>query len=128
MIDRPVLLGNLVSGALLLGCLAVVSWPLAALGLVYVVPTSVLLAAAYGREALSARREAAVWLLPWLAAVALWTWLIHGIDGGQLPLLPALGAAVAVATPGFLAWQAGALAVRQLLGWRRGRRSPVTAE
>lgn len=103
MIDRPVLLGNLVSGALLLICLAVVSWPLAALGVLYVVPASVLLAAAYGRETLGARHEAAVWLLPWLAAVALWTWLLQDFDGGGSSWLPAVGAAVAVVTPCFLA-------------------------
>ncbi|NYD59012.1 hypothetical protein BKA08_003250 [Nocardioides marinisabuli] len=125
--DRPILLGNLVSGAVFLAALAVLTWPLAALASIYVVSASAFLAAAYARDGLVRRLEAVVWIAPWVAAVALWAWIFAGVDGGT-PWLLTLGVAVVVATPSYLAWQAGALAVRQLMAWHRaGRSAQATA-
>lgn len=125
--DRVILTSNLASGAGFLAALAVLTWPLAALASIYVVSASAFLAAAYARDGLIRRFEAVVWIAPWGAAVALWAWIFAGVDGGT-PWLLTLGVAVAVATPSYLAWQAGALAVRQLMAWHRaGRSAQATA-
>jgi hypothetical protein len=116
-IDRPVLVGNLVSGALWLLPLAFASWPLSLMGAAYVATGSVFLAAVYARDALTRRQEALAWTAPWLAAVALWVWIGASIEGGNTgsdwPLVLLLG--VGIGTPCYLAWQLSALAVRQLL-------------
>ena len=98
-----------------LGVLAVVSWPLALMGLAYVVLVSLFFAVVYQRPTMSRRGEAAVWAGPWLVAVALWTWTGHGIEGGtsSWPLTVWFG--LAIATPCYLVWQALSLAVRQAL-------------
>src|SRR5690606_24265726 len=105
-------------GVLFLVVLAVMSWPLAVLGAAYVAAASVFLAAVYARRALTRRQEAAAWVAPWLAAVALWTWVLAGVEGGTSSWLLAVWFGLVVATPCYLAWQALALAVRQLMAWR----------
>lgn len=117
-LDGPVLVSNLVSGAFLLLVLAFLSWPLAVVGAAYVAAASVFLAAVYARTALSRRLEAAAWVAPWLAAVALWTWVAAGIEGGTSTWLLTAWFGLVIATPCYLGWQAVALAVRQLLASR----------
>jgi len=112
-LDRPVLAGNLASGAVLLAGGAVLSWPLALVGAAYVVAASVFLAWAYARAQLTRRQEAAVWAVPWLAAVALWWWVAAGIAGG--PSLLDLWLGLVVGTGCYLVWQVLALAARRLI-------------
>jgi hypothetical protein len=122
-LDRPVLVGNLVSGAALcLLPLAFGSWPLSLIGAVYVAAASVFLAAVYAREALTRGQEALAWATPWLVAVSLWTLLIAGfgslssVSGWFFSLIFGL----CIGTACYLAWQILALAVRQLVGWLSG--------
>lgn len=117
-LDSPVLVSNLVAGAFLLVVFAFLSWPLAVLGAAYVAAASAFLAAVYARPALTRRQEAAAWIAPWLAAVALWTWVLAGVEGGTSTWLLTAWFGLVVATPCFLGWQALALAVRQLSTWR----------
>ena len=57
-LDRPVLLGSLISGALwLLVLVAVGAWVLSLVGAAYVVVASVFLATVYGRDSLTVRQE-----------------------------------------------------------------------
>jgi O-antigen/teichoic acid export membrane protein len=120
----PALVSNLVSGAFLLVVLAFLSWPLAVVGAAYVAAASVFLAAVYARTALTRRQEAAAWVAPWLAAIALWTCVGAGIEGGTSTWLLTAWFGLVIATPCYLGWQAVALAVRQLLAWRA---RPVSA-
>ena len=121
-LDRPVLVGNVVSGALWLLALALLgSWPLSLIGAVYVVAGSVFLAAVYARDALTMRQEAMAWAAPWLVAVAMWWAILVQFGGEPLGSYVVLGAplhALLIATPCFLAWQLVALAVRQLMAWK----------
>ncbi len=119
-LDRPVLVGNLVSGALWLLPLALLgSWPLSLVGAAYVAVAGAFLAGVYARERLSRKQEALAWGLAWLGAVALWTLVIASIDdgvasSGWLDLWPGL----VLGTLCYLGWQLSALAVRQFLSWR----------
>ena len=122
LLDRTVLQGALGSGLACLGVgLAVTgSIPLVLVGAAYVVGASVFLAAAYARGPMRPPVELVVWVLPWLVAVALFVWVFAGVSDGALP---ALYAALVVATGCYLAWQTLALAGRQLIGRRaRGTR------
>ena len=116
----PVLVSNLVAGALLLLVLvlAILRWPLAVVGAAYVAGASMFLAAVYARPVLTRRQEATVWVVPWLAAVVSWAWAVGGLVGGPSTWLLNAWFGVVIATPGYVAWQALALAVRQLLAWR----------
>lgn len=105
------------AGCFLLVVLAFLSWPLAVLGAVYGV--SVFLAAVYAKPSLTKGQEAAAWVVPWLVAVALWSWVGAGIEGGTSTGLLNAWFGLVIATPCYLAWQVLALAVRQLLAWRR---------
>lgn len=122
-LDRPVLVGNLISGGALLFVAAFVgSWPLALIGAVYVVVASMFLAAAYSRDTLTRKQEALAWVLPWLVAVALWVGLLAVIDdGGTAGWGLSLWGAVVIATPCYLVWQLSALAVRQFRASRVSR-------
>jgi hypothetical protein len=126
-LDRAVLVGNLVSGAVWLWPLAVPwalnSLPLFVLGTVYVLVCSVFLAAVYARPVLSRNQEVLAWVTPWLVAVALWAVLLVGTDFENTVwhYLTAISVAMFIATPCYLVWQISALAVRQLLAWRSGR-------
>ncbi len=131
-LDRPVLVSNLVSGALLLSPLAVPlgygpfgSWLLLLVGAVYVVAGGVFLAAVYAHEVLTMRQEALAWIAPWLVAVALWTLIAIGIDFENQVSHYLLGLYVGllVATPCYLVWQIVALAVRRFMAWRSARSS-----
>ena len=117
-LDRPVLVGNLVSGALWLALLAFDSPVLSLVGAAYVAAGSVFLAAIYAREALTRRQEALAWAAPWLVAVALWTWIGASVEGGTSGVLLTLWFGLVIATPCYLAWQLVALAVRNLVAWR----------
>ena len=120
---RPVLASNLASGALLLMVPAAFgAWPLSLIGGGYVVAGSLFLAAAYGRESLSVKQEALVWIAPWLVAAVLWSLILSSIDpsGSFSAHLLALGTGVLVATPCYVGWQVAALAIRQFLSWRHG--------
>jgi hypothetical protein len=86
------------------------------LGAAYVAAASVFLAAVFSRDVLTKRQEALTWATPWLAAVALWLSILAGMDEAVDWIL--LWFAVLIATPCYLAWQLGALAVRQLIAWR----------
>lgn len=114
-LDRAVLVGNLVSGALWLVVLAVLaSWPLALIGAAYVVVASVFLTAVYHRDNLSRKQEALSWAVPWLAAVALVAALLALVEGGGAAGWGlALYGGFVFATPCYLVWQLSALAVRQ---------------
>lgn len=71
-LDCPVLVGNLVSGALWLLLLALLgAWPLSLIGAAYVAAAGAFLARVYAREHLSRKQEALAWALPWLGAVLL---------------------------------------------------------
>jgi hypothetical protein len=118
-LDRPVLVGNLVAGALwLLLVAASGAWALSLAGAAYVAAASVFLAAVYGHDSLTARREGMAWVTPWLVAVALWTWVGAGIEGGTSSWLLTLWFGLLIGTGCYLAWQLLALAVRQLMAWR----------
>jgi hypothetical protein len=118
-LDRPVLVGNLVSGALWLLLLASLGgWVLSLVGAAYVAVGSVFLAAVYGRDSLTVRQEALAWVTPWLVAVALWTWVGAGIEGGTSIGLLTLWFGLVFGTGSYLAWQLLALAVRQLMAWK----------
>ena len=116
-LDRRILHANLVSGYLLLLPLLVPgAWVLALIGAAYVAVASVILAAVHGRAHLTRTRELAAWSAPWVLAVVLWTALLTGIEADTGGLSPGvIGAALVVATPAYLVWQAAALAVRQFL-------------
>ena len=116
--DRTVLLSNVISGAGWVVGLALLSWPLALVGAAYVAAGSVVLAACYAHDAPTRRREALAWATPWVAAVALWTWMFSGVSEGLLGRLLSLVFAAVIATLCYLAWQLSALAVRQVLMWR----------
>ncbi len=122
-LDRPVLVGNLVSGGLWLSPLAFLSPILFVIGAVYVVSGSVFLAAVYARPVLTGKQEVLAWVAPWLLAVALWAVLIGSSEFQNTVshYLVALGVGLFIATPCYLAWQIVALAVRQFLAWREGR-------
>ncbi len=68
------------------------------------------------------------WTAPWLAAVALWTDLVLGIDFefAVSHYLFGLYVGLLIGTPCYLAWQIVALAVRQLMAWLAGRTSLPT--
>ncbi|WP_157571084.1 hypothetical protein [Nocardioides insulae] len=119
-LDRTVLLGNVIAGAVWLAVPALSgSWILALVAMAYVVPASVFQAVIYGRESLSVRQELLAWVAPWLAGVAICTWLVSG-SGGEGSTLLSLWFGLVLGTVGYLAWQFLALAVRQFLTWRAG--------
>jgi ABC-type Na+ efflux pump permease subunit len=127
-LDRPILVSNLVSGALLLSPLAFLSWPLLLLGVVYIVAGSVFLAVVYARRALTRRQEALAWVTPWLVAVALWSVVVMSteFENSLSHYLFGLYVGLLIATPCYLAWQIVALAVRQFMAWRSGKSSLPT--
>lgn len=131
-LDRPILISNLVSGALWLSPLALSGgsdsfdgWPLFLIGAGYVVVGSLFLAAVYGREVVTRRHEAWAWITPWLAAIALWSLILIGMEfeNNVSHYLGTLFIGVVIATPCYLVWQIMALAIRQFLAWRSGRPS-----
>ena len=133
-LDDRVLVGNLVAGALWLVPLLFLTWPTAVVGGAYVVVSSVFLAAAYGRQPLSRRRELAAWIAPWASLVVLWGGVL-ALVGGDDPEAqgPSVGAlvwlgtvAAVLATVSYLLWQGTALAVRLVLRWADARSEPVT--
>lgn len=127
-LDRPVLISNLLSGAMCLAPLAILSWPLLLIGGLYVVAGAVFLAAVYGRRPLTRRQELLAWLVPWLAAVALWSLLVGSIEfeNNLSQYLLGMYAGVVVATPSYLVWQIVALGARQFMA-RRASKSPLPA-
>ena len=127
-LDRPVLVSNLLSGALWLSPLTLLSWPLFLIGAVYVVAGSVFLGAVYAREDLTRPQEALAWTAPWLAAVLLWMVIAAGFSfANPASYYPAfLGFGLVIGTPSYLAWQVVALAVRQFMTWRAGGSSLPT--
>lgn len=128
--DRSVLVSNLLSGALWLLLLVPWSepaepggWLLVVSGAACIAGASVLLAAAYGRECVTRHQEAGSWVAAWLVPVAAWTVVSASMDNEDAPALASWGLAVCVGlvigTGCFLVWQLVALAVRQLMWWRR---------
>lgn len=123
-LDRTVLIGNLVSGTVLLVPTPVVlpgAWVLMLIGAAYVAPASYFLAYVCARPGLTRTQEGLAWVLPWVAAVAVWTVLFAqidlGSDGTAAWPISAWGGLI-VATPCYLVWQAAALATRQFLTWK----------
>jgi hypothetical protein len=118
--DRPVLVSNLLSGAVWLAVPTLTgAWLVTVVGTAYVVPASFLLARARvaGR---GARRLA--WAVVWLAAVLLWGGLITSLEFSN-----SAGDYVAGATGGLLfgtmsvlAWQVVALGIRRFQAWQAG--------
>lgn len=119
-LDRPVLVSNLVSGALWLVPAALVSWPLSLVGAAFVAVGSVFLAAFYARGAFTPRQEALAWATPWLVAVTLWVVLLVGADVGTSAsgVLLSMFAGLGIGTLAYAGWQVLALAIRQVLAWR----------
>ncbi len=131
-LDDRVLVGNLVAGGTwVLPVLFLAPLP-ALVAAAYVALASVLLAAAYGREHLTRRREAWTWVVTWAGAVAAWVVLLAVVALGEsgdpestgswvgtalwmLPVSAVLG------TLCYLAWQVTALAVRRVLAWTERR-------
>jgi len=124
-LDRPVLISNLISGAVCLAPLAILSWPLLLIGGLYVVAGAVFLSAVYGRSVLTRRLEVLAWIVPWIGAVALWSLLVGSSEFGNSVshYLFGLYAGVLIATPSYLVWQMVALAARQFMAWRAGKSS-----
>lgn len=122
-VDRPVLLSNLIAGAVLLPFAVVwIGLWLPVIGAAYVAAGSMFLAAVYARETLTYGQEAMAWATTWLVAVALWALIgaqIGGADFGSGWHLN-LGFGLVIATPCYLVWQIVALAVRQFMAWRSG--------
>jgi hypothetical protein len=117
-LDRPILVSNLISGALCqLLLVALGMWPLAVLGAGYVAVGSVVLAAAYARAGLTPRQEIGSWVGVWLLAAALWAWIFYepGFEPGTVGALAGwVSFILVIGAVCFLAWQLGALAVRRL--------------
>jgi hypothetical protein len=112
-VDRPILVSNLIAGALCqLVLVALGFWPLAVIGAGYVAVGSVVLAAAYARDTLTPRQEIGAWVGTWLLAVALWAWI--GYEPGFGSVLGALVLGLSFGTVCVLVWQVVALAVRQV--------------
>ena len=117
------LVSNLTSGGLwLLVPVAFGVWPLSLIGAGYVVAGSLFLAAAYGRESPSTRREALYWIAPWLVATMLWSLILSSTGSSESisAHLPSLWTGALVATPCYVGWQVAALAIRQFSSWRDG--------
>ena len=117
-LDSFVVVSNVVSGALwLLFPAAIGAWPLSVIGAIYVFAASLFLAAVYGREALTVRREGLAWVAPWLGAVALWATVIGAMEfeNTGLHYLAGLSIGLVLGTLCYLGWQI--LAIRQL-AWR----------
>jgi len=125
-LDRPILVSSVVTGALwlLVPVVLLGAWVLALFGLGYVVVASLFLAAAYSRPMASLRREAVVWLVPWVLAVAVWFAVLSPIDG---PGLVTLGLAALVATPAYVVWQLSAGILRELTRRRDSSRDQAVA-
>ena len=121
--DRPIVVSNLVAGALCLSPLALASWPLMLMGAGYVVAGSLFLSAVCAREPLTRSQEASAWAAPWLLAGVLWAVLLTAMDleHSVSHVLAALGGGLLIAAPSYVVWQLMALAVRQFLAWRTGR-------
>ncbi|GAB3995267.1 hypothetical protein [Nocardioides marmoraquaticus] len=115
-LDRPVLVSSLVAGSLwsLVPVIWLGAWVLAVIGLGYVVVVSLFFAAACSRP-LTIRQEAAVWLVPWVVAVAVWFAVLSPIDG---PGVFAFLLALLLATPAYVVWQLTAVLLRELVRWR----------
>ncbi|MDO9497084.1 MAG: hypothetical protein Q7J48_15370 [Nocardioides sp.] len=120
-LDRPMLVSNLVAGAVwLLFPAAIGAWPLSVIGSMYVAAASLFFAVVYARDALTVRQEALAWAAPWLAAVALWAAIVGAVafENTASRHLAGLYAGLLVGTLSYLGWQLLALAVRQFLAWR----------
>lgn len=120
LLDRPVLVSNLVAGAAWLVLLALItSWVLALLGAAYVAVASAFLAAVYARDSLTWRQEGLAWVAPWVLAVALWAWIgAHiggGSSGGVEDQLLIWWFGLIIGTGCYAAWQLSALAIRKLV-------------
>ena len=139
-LDRLVAISNVSSGSLLLLILvALGSWPLALIGWVFVLATSLFLGFMLAGDVVSASARAIAFGVPWLAVVALWTWLLYPISqlhrGGLHGTGPAdstladhlitLGLAISIATSCFLVWQLCSWAVWLILANRTARRASL---
>ena len=127
-LDRAVLVANLISGAVWLSPLAFLSPLLFLIGAAYVVAGGLFLAAVYARELLTRRQEVLAWIAPWLVAVVLWSVVVMSIEfeNTLTHYLFGLYAGLLLATPCYLVWQVGALAVRHFIAWRSGKSSLPT--
>ena len=118
--DRPVLVSNLLSGAVWLAVPTLTgAWAVTLVGILYVVPASLFLARARARV-VAGRGRTLVWAVVWLAAVLLWGGLIASLEFSN-----SAGDYVAGATGGLLfgtmsviAWQVVALGIRRFQAWQ----------
>lgn len=105
-LNRSVLISNLIGAAPWLALLTVMSWPLGLMATGYVLASSLYFALVYSRD-LSGPVRFVAWLVPGVAAVALWAWVLRGgviTDGTLLdPLI--------IGTVCYLLWQASAWVV-----------------
>jgi hypothetical protein len=114
-LDHGMLVSNVASGAFWLILLAIPAgvW-LVGMGALYVIGASLFLAAVYAREPLSRGQMILAGTIPWLAAVALWTWLAASIDGSDTgsDLVLSVWFGVLLGTACFAAWQTVAFLAR----------------
>ena len=119
--DRPVLVSNLLSGAVWLAVPTLTgAWAVTLVGLAYVVPASLFLARAHARGIGSRRRQAGVWFVVWLVAALVWGVLIASLE-----FTNSTGDYVAGVTGGLLfgtmsviAWQVVAVLIRRFQEWQ----------
>lgn len=98
-------------------------------GAAYVAAASYFLAYVYVHPELTWTQEALAWVLPWAAAVAVWTALFTQIDlgaDGTAAWPISAWAGLVVATPCYLVWQTASLAAREFLKWRVRPSAPQT--
>ena len=122
MLDRRVLVSNLLAGALGFLITFPISWWVLPVGAVYVVAVSVFFAAVYARPELTLRQEAWTWLGPWLLAIVLWTliWVSAWFESSVSHYLGGLALGLVLGTATYVAWQLLALVIRELMAWRSG--------
>ena len=124
--DRPVLVSNLLSGAVWLIVPTLTgAWAVTVVGLAYVVPASLFLARAHARGVAGRRRRVLVWSVVWLAAVLLWGTLIASLEFSNSPgdYVAGVTGGLLFGTMSVIAWQLVALAIRRFQAWQS--REPV---
>jgi hypothetical protein len=121
--DRPVLVSNLLSGAVWLAVPTLTgAWAVTVVGLAYVVPAAFFLSWAHAGGIGSGRRRTTVWLVVWLAAVLLWGVLTASLEftGSSGDYVAGVTGGLLFGTVSVLAWQVVALAVRRFQAWQAG--------
>jgi len=119
--DRAVLVSNLLSGTVWLAVPTLTgAWAVTVVGLVYVVPASLVLARAHAVGIGTRGRQALVWFVVWFAAVLLWGALIASLEFSNSPgdYIAGVTGGLLFGTVTVLAWQVVALAIRRFQAWQ----------